>query len=90
MNIPSTTHQGVYRGLQDTRTPFYATLASSVLNVILNPILIFGCGLGVKGAAIGTVVAQVSASAAQAAVRGQLYLCIAAECAIGKVGDRVC
>jgi hypothetical protein len=51
--------QGVYRGLQDTRTPFYATLAANVLNVVLGWLFIFGLGLGVRGAALGTVCAQV-------------------------------
>jgi hypothetical protein len=51
----------VYRGLQDTRTPLYATLASNALNVVLNGVLIFGCGLGVKGAALGTTLSQVRA-----------------------------
>lgn len=51
----------MYRGLQDTRTPFYATLAANVLNVGLGWAFIFGLGLGVKGAAAATVLAQVSA-----------------------------
>lgn len=33
-------------------------LIGAVLNIILDPILIFGCHLGVKGAAIATVVSQ--------------------------------
>jgi Na+-driven multidrug efflux pump len=52
----------VYRGLQDTATPFYATLAANALNVVLGWAFIFGLGLGVKGAAAATVTAQVSAS----------------------------
>jgi hypothetical protein len=53
--------QGVYRGLQDTRTPFYATAAANAFNVALGPVLIFWAGLGVKGAAMATVAAQVGA-----------------------------
>jgi Na+-driven multidrug efflux pump len=49
----------VYRGLQDTRTPFVATLAANALNVVLGWAFIFGLGLGVKGAAAATVTAQV-------------------------------
>jgi hypothetical protein len=52
----------VYRGLQDTATPFYATLAANALNVVLGWAFIFGLGLGVKGAAAATVIAQVSAA----------------------------
>jgi Na+-driven multidrug efflux pump len=51
--------QGVYRGLQDARTPFAATLASNTINVVLGAVLIFGAGLGVKGAALATVMSQV-------------------------------
>lgn len=51
--------QGCYRGFQDTRTPFYATLASNVINVVLGALFIFGMGWGVRGAAAGTVLAQV-------------------------------
>jgi Na+-driven multidrug efflux pump len=59
--------QGVYRGLADTRTPFYATLAANALNVVLGWAFIFGLGLGVKGAALATVTAQVSLRQAVAA-----------------------
>lgn len=51
--------QGVYRGLQDTRTPFYATVAASAFNVVLGALLIFAAGLGVRGAALATVMSQV-------------------------------
>jgi Na+-driven multidrug efflux pump len=37
-----------------------ATLAANGLNVVLGFALIFGAGLGVRGAAIATVVSQVS------------------------------
>ena len=49
---------GVYRGHQDTRTPLYVAIAMNLVNLILDPILIFGVGLGVAGAAWATVVAQ--------------------------------
>ncbi|GLC67114.1 hypothetical protein PLESTF_000516800 [Pleodorina starrii] len=52
------TLQGVFRGLQDTRTPFAATLLSSALNVALAPLLIFGARLGAAGAAAATVASQ--------------------------------
>ncbi|CAM8889047.1 unnamed protein product [Rhodiola kirilowii] len=50
--------QGIFRGFKDTTTPLYATLVGDVLNIILDPILIFLCHLGVSGAAIAHVVAQ--------------------------------
>ncbi|KAH6814342.1 MATE efflux family protein [Perilla frutescens var. frutescens] len=50
--------QGVYRGFKDTTTPLYAIVIGDVTNIILDPILIFGCGLGVSGAAIAHVLSQ--------------------------------
>ncbi|XP_058072427.1 protein DETOXIFICATION 42-like [Magnolia sinica] len=50
--------QGVFRGFKDTKTPLYATVAGDVTNIILDPILIFVCRLGVSGAAIAHVVSQ--------------------------------
>ncbi len=47
---------GVLRGLQDMKTPFRVTVVVSLLNVVLDPILIFGLGpvpaMGVAGAAV--------------------------------------
>jgi putative MATE family efflux protein len=52
-------YQGVSTGLGDTVGPMQVNLVSVVLNVILDPILIFGLGpvpaMGVVGAAIATV-----------------------------------
>ena len=41
------------------RTAMYALLCGAVLNVILNPILIYVCDLGVAGAAVATALSQV-------------------------------
>ena len=41
------------------RTAMYALLCGAVLNVILDPILIYVCDLGVAGAAIATALSQV-------------------------------
>ncbi len=49
---------GTYRGFQDTRTPFLVALGISGLNLVLDPVLIFGADLGVAGAAWATVIAQ--------------------------------
>lgn len=53
---------GVYRGHSDTKTPLYVVIGLTVVNLVLDPVLIFGAGLGVAGAAWATVVAQVFAA----------------------------
>lgn len=45
-------------GQGDTRTPMYVLLFSSLLNLALDPLLIFTFGLGIRGAAYATVTAQ--------------------------------
>ncbi|KAJ9139680.1 hypothetical protein P3X46_030390 [Hevea brasiliensis] len=50
--------QGVFRGFKDTKTPFYATVAGDVTNIILDPIFMFVFRLGVSGAAIAHVISQ--------------------------------
>lgn len=52
---------GSFRGLKDTRTPFAIALVANAVNLVLDPILIFSCGLGAQGAAIATSVSQVVA-----------------------------
>lgn len=49
---------GVLRGLQDTRTPLRVVVTINVINVALNVILVYGVGLGIGGAALGTTVSQ--------------------------------
>lgn len=49
---------GIFRGLQDTRTPLRVTLGFNVVNLVLDPLLIFGLGWGLEGAAWATVAAQ--------------------------------
>lgn len=50
--------QGIFRGFKDTTTPLYATVAGDLMNIILDPILIFVYRLGVSGAAIAHVFSQ--------------------------------
>jgi peptidoglycan biosynthesis protein MviN/MurJ (putative lipid II flippase) len=51
--------QGVFRGLGDTKIPLVATIGVNVVNVALCPLLIFSAGLGIRGAAMATVTAEV-------------------------------
>ncbi|MDD1675208.1 MAG: MATE family efflux transporter [Methanomicrobiales archaeon] len=50
----------VLRGEGDTKRTMYALGFSSILNAILDPILIYGLNLGIAGAAIATVISVVS------------------------------
>lgn len=65
---------GVLRGLQDTRTPLKVAITVNLTNIGLNLLLVHGVGLGIAGAAIGTVVSQLVAASILATVvmRGAL------------------
>jgi putative MATE family efflux protein len=54
---------GVLRGLQDTRTPLAVAVCASVVNIVLNAILVLGLGWGLAGSASGTAVVQNAAAA---------------------------
>ncbi len=58
----------VLRGAGDSRTPFLYLIMSVILDIALNPLLIFGLGwvprLGVAGSATATLIAQASSLAA--------------------------
>ena len=53
-----TAGHGIFRGWHDTRTPLAVTLALNLVNLVLDPLLIFGLGWGLVGAAIATAIAQ--------------------------------
>jgi len=53
-----TTGHGAFRGYQDTRTPLLVAFGVNLINLVLDPLLIFTAGMGVEGAALATVVAQ--------------------------------
>jgi MATE family, multidrug efflux pump len=53
-----TAGHGAFRGHKDTRTPLWVAIGVNVANLILDPILMFGLGWGLQGAAIATVAAQ--------------------------------
>ena len=50
----------LYRAAGDTKTPFIISVSSNLLNIVLDPLLIFGIGpfpeMGAAGAAVGTVI----------------------------------
>ena len=47
---------GVLRGEGDANRTMYAMLFSSILNMALDPVFIYGLNLGIKGAAIATLI----------------------------------
>ena len=51
-----------YRGMGDTRTPFFVMIQANLLNIALDPLLIFGPAglprLEVRGAALASLIAQ--------------------------------
>lgn len=49
---------GILRGVGDARRAMYVTLASGFAAAIFDPLLIFGFGLGLDGAAIATIAAR--------------------------------
>lgn len=59
---------GVLRGLQDTRTPLKVAIGINLANIGLNFLLVYGVGLGLVGAALGTVLAQLLAATILSAV----------------------
>lgn len=53
-----TAGHGAFRGHKDTRTPLKVALGVNLINVVLDPLLIFVAGWGLEGAAWATAVAQ--------------------------------
>jgi putative MATE family efflux protein len=72
----------VLRGAGDSRTPFTYLVLSVILDILLNPLLIFGWGpipkLGIAGSATATLIAQGVSLAALVAhlYRTKHFLCI--------------
>lgn len=49
---------GIYNGMGNSKTPFYINAVGLVINIILDPVLIFVFNFGVQGAAYATVFSQ--------------------------------
>ena len=48
----------IYQGIGAMKTTMVLLATGCIINIILDPILIFGLGMGVRGAAIATVISQ--------------------------------
>ncbi len=51
-------------GMQDTRMPMLMAVGQNVVNIAVSLLLVVGCGMGIRGVALGTLIAQWSAFAA--------------------------
>ena len=47
-----------FTGIGETRIVFWVNLAGNLINIALDPLLIFTCSMGIAGAAYATVIAQ--------------------------------
>ncbi|CAN0400986.1 unnamed protein product [Ascophyllum nodosum] len=57
-NLFVLTASGAFRGMGEPKAGLINAIVIGVVNVVLDPLLMFNCGLGVEGAAIATAVAQ--------------------------------
>lgn len=55
---------GAFRGLKDTRTPLVISVATNAANAAVSYVLIYPLGLGIAGAAWGTLLAQTGGAVA--------------------------
>ncbi len=53
----------LYRAVGNSRRPMLVALVADILNVIGNAVLIFGCGMGVLGAALATLASRIVSAA---------------------------
>jgi putative MATE family efflux protein len=54
--------EGAFRGYGDTIVPLIASLVAAALNLVLDPLLMFTMGWGVRGAAVATAISQCGAA----------------------------
>ena len=49
---------GWYIGMQNTRIPMFIAIGQNIVNILASLLLVLVCGLGIKGVALGTLIAQ--------------------------------
>jgi MATE family multidrug resistance protein len=55
--------EGAFRGDGNTRIPLLASAAAAIINLVLDPVMIFPMGMGVVSAAAATLLSQLGAAA---------------------------
>ncbi|MCK5539498.1 MAG: MATE family efflux transporter [Deltaproteobacteria bacterium] len=55
--------EAIFFSYGDTKTPMLAMIAGNLLNMVLDPLLIFSCGLGVEGASLASLLGWLLSSA---------------------------
>ncbi len=63
-----TAANGVFRGFQNMRVPFWIMIGLNLVNVVLDALFIFGFGWGLQGAAWASVIAQYVGAASFVAI----------------------
>lgn len=53
-----TVGQGVFRGIQNMRAPLMITVATNAVHLVLDLVLMFQMGMGIKGAAVSTAASE--------------------------------
>ena len=78
----------IFRGLGDSRSPMYFVAIACVVNIILDYVFIGGCGLGAKGAALGTTLSQAfSVAVAMLSIRKQRRNASSSDAALAVRGE---
>ncbi len=62
---------GWFVGSQDTRTPMIVSIVINLVNITASLLLVYVCNLGIKGVALGTLIAQWTGALAALAVAGR-------------------
>ena len=65
----------ILRALGNSRKPLYAMIIASLSNIIFDILLVIGLDMGIAGAALGTVLAQVLVAAYCIIVLGKIEIC---------------
>ncbi len=78
---------GVMRALGQAKEAMYLTMLGGLVNAVLDPIFIFGCGWGIEGAAIATVIARLAMLAYGLYRIGHAYQLLAMPHWLGFVAD---